>query len=46
MADFIDFEVEVNTTDSDVNEIDGDEVKSLIDDSFEPDNDLLFYYIC
>ena len=46
MADFIDFEVEVDTTDSELNENDGDDVKPLIDDSFEPDNDLLFYYKC
>ena len=42
MCDLIDFEAEVDTTDSKINE--NDEVKSLIDDPFEPDNDLPFYY--
>lgn len=44
MADFIDFEAEVDTTDSKVIENDGEEVKYLIDNSFEIDNDPLFYY--
>ena len=39
MCDLIDFEAEVDTTDGKINEND-----SLIDDPFEPDNDLPFHY--
>ena len=42
MCELIDFEAEVDTTDSKINE--NDEVKSLIDYPFEPDKDLPFYY--
>ena len=39
MCDLIDFEAEVDTTDGKINEND-----SLIDEPFEPDNDLPFHY--
>ena len=44
MADFINFEAEVDTTDSEVNEHDFEEVKYLINNSLELDNDPLSYY--
>ena len=46
MAEFIDFHTDVDTTDSETEEVndDIDEVTSLIDDSFDADNDPLFYY--
>ena len=47
MAEFIDFQADVDTTDSEIEEEvnnDRDEVTSLIDDFFEDDNNPLFYY--
>ena len=49
MAEFIDFQADVDTTDSEIEEEvnnDRDEVTSLIDDFFEDDNNPLFYSNC
>ena len=47
MTQFIDFQADVDTTDGDSEDEyvnDKDEVTSLIDDTFEADNDPLFCY--